>query len=178
MLQDSDQSSQHSDGTLQHPENSTTPENIMSPPLTTPQDRPQSRSSSQSSVTSRRRKRAPQEEPINDALNRLENISSAINTHTEYDEFHYFGLNLAAQLRSLPLYDALDVQTQIQNILTTARRRHLCPNLSAATESTLINTPYTQTISTSSVLSAAPQTDTQFYTIPNVDLLQQAWRSS
>ncbi|GBP32519.1 hypothetical protein EVAR_23928_1 [Eumeta japonica] len=96
-----DQSSQHSDVSLQRPENSTTPENVMSPPSTIPEDRPQSRSSSQSSVTSTRRKRrAPQEDPMNDALNRLENISSAINTQTEYDEFHYFGLNLAAQLRS------------------------------------------------------------------------------
>ncbi|GBP05064.1 hypothetical protein EVAR_3404_1 [Eumeta japonica] len=166
MLQDSDQSSQHSDVSLQRPENSTTPKNVMSPPSTIPEDRPQSRSSSQSSVTSTRRKRrAPQEDPMNDALNRLENISSAINTQTEYDEFHYFGLNLAAQLRSLPLYDALDVQTQIQNILTTARRRHL---LSAVTE-------------TSSALSAASQTGTQFYTLPDnnsVDLLHQAWQSS
>lgn len=166
MLQDSDQSSQHSDVSLQRPENSTTPENVMSPPSTIPEDRPQSRSSSFTST--RRKRRAPQEEPMNDALNRLENISSAINTQTEYDEFHYFGLNLAAQLRSLPLYDALDVQTQFQNILTTARRRHLCLNLSAVTE-------------TSSALSAASQTGTQFYTLPDnnsVDLLHQAWQSS
>ncbi|GBP64156.1 hypothetical protein EVAR_35477_1 [Eumeta japonica] len=47
-----DQSSQHSDVSLQRPENSTTPENVMSPPSTIPEDRPQSRSSSQSSVTS------------------------------------------------------------------------------------------------------------------------------
>lgn len=178
MLQDSDQSSQHSGVSLQYPENTTTPENIMSPPSTTPEDRPQSRSSSQSTVTSRRRKRVPREEPINDALDRLQNITSAINTHTEYDEFHYFGLNLAAQLRSLPLYDALDLQTQIQNILITARRRHMGLNLSPVTESTLINTPYTQTITTSSALSAPPQTGTQFYTLPNIDLLHQAWQSS
>ncbi|GBP61238.1 hypothetical protein EVAR_45257_1 [Eumeta japonica] len=48
--------SQHSDVSLQRPENSTTPENVMSPPSTIPEDRPQSRSSSQSSVTSTRRK--------------------------------------------------------------------------------------------------------------------------
>lgn len=179
MLQDSDQSSQQSDVSLQHPENSTTPENVMSPPSTIPEDRALSQSSSQSSVTlTRRKRRAPQEEPINDALKSLENISSAINTHAEYDEFHYFGLNLAAQLRSLPLYDALDVQTQIQNILTTARRRHLCPNLSPVTETTSINYPYTQTITTSSALSSVPQTSTQFYTLPNsVDLLHQTWQS-
>lgn len=163
--------------------NSTTPENVMSPPSTISEDRALSQSSSQSSVTlTRRKRRAPQEAPINDALKSVENISSAINTHAEYDEFHYFGLNLAAQLRSLPLYDALDVQTQIlnkQNILTTARRRHLCPNLSPVTETTSINYPYTQTVTTSSALSSVPQTCTQFYTLPNsVDLLHQAWQSS
>lgn len=44
--------------------------------------------------------------------------------------FIFFGLNVASQLRQLPLYEALGVQNEIQAILTAARRRNMYPNLS------------------------------------------------
>lgn len=37
---------------------------------------------------------------ITAALQRLENISSNLITQTQYDENHYFGLNVASQLRA------------------------------------------------------------------------------
>lgn len=67
---------------------------------------------------------------VAEALNRLQNISSAINNQNAEDEFHFFGLNVASQLRQLPLYEALGVQNEIQAILTAARRRNMYPNLS------------------------------------------------
>ncbi|CAG9793092.1 unnamed protein product [Diatraea saccharalis] len=48
------------------------------------------------------------------ALQRLEQISTNINNPPHFDEFHYFGLNVASQLRALPLNLALDVQAEIQ----------------------------------------------------------------
>lgn len=59
------------------------------------------------------------------ALERLEHISSNINNPPHFDEFHYFGLNVASQLRALPLNVALDVQAEIQASLLSARRRQL-----------------------------------------------------
>lgn len=140
--------------------------NVMSPPANIPEERPQS---SSSSVTSTRRKRRfVQDEPINVALNRLENLSSAINMPTEHDEFYYFGHNIAAQLRSLPLYEALNVQTEIQNIVIAARRRQQCQNLSEVSQRNSFYTPYTQTLTTNSVLhTTLPTTlisDTQMHT--------------
>lgn len=67
---------------------------------------------------------------VAEALNRLQNISSAINNRNAEDEFYFFGLNVASQLRQLPLYEALGVQNEIQAILTAARRRNMYPNLS------------------------------------------------
>lgn len=78
---------------------------------------------------------------MSSALKKLESISQAqngensniIQTNTLYcnhgnnesskfeDEFHFFGLNIAAQMRSLPLDIALKMQTEIQNILCSAR---------------------------------------------------------
>lgn len=62
---------------------------------------------------------------VAEALNRLQNISSAINNRNTEDEFHFFGLNVASQLRQLPLYEALGVQNEIQAILTAVRRRNM-----------------------------------------------------
>ncbi|KAJ8946662.1 hypothetical protein NQ314_008834 [Rhamnusium bicolor] len=71
------------------------------------------------------------------ALNRLENITSAINIVKEEDEFHFFALNVAPQLRQLPLYEALGVQTEIQQIFTASRRRTMFSNIQPNTYSTL-----------------------------------------
>lgn len=76
---------------------------------------------------------------MSSALKKLENLSQAINSdhklqsNTLYcnrgnfectkleDEFYFFGLNVAAQMRNIPLDVALKVQTEIQNILCLAR---------------------------------------------------------
>nr|CAI5827194.1 unnamed protein product [Callosobruchus analis] len=99
-----------------------TPQSVVSSPLPSPTIEDRSHPESANNVTTPHRKRKL-EEPITQALNRLENLSSAINRHAVYDEFHYFAQNVAAQLRTLPLYEALDVQTEVQAFLTSARRR-------------------------------------------------------
>lgn len=98
---------------------------------------------------------------VAEALNRLQNISSAINNRNAEDEFHFFGLNVASQLRQLPLYEALGVQNEIQAILTAARRRNMYPNLSVlpnTSTQTYNNSPsniqlITSTISASNTLT-------------------------
>ncbi|XP_046964057.1 uncharacterized protein LOC124532964 isoform X1 [Vanessa cardui] len=64
---------------------------------------------------------------ISTTLQRLENISKGLNTtqqqlaqHTQ-DEFYFFALSVAAQLRILPLPIALETQSKIQNTLSAAR---------------------------------------------------------
>lgn len=61
-------------------------------------------------------------------------LSESINPNTrlvDMDEFHLFGMNVASQLRTLPLHDALQAQLKIQTILTKIRSRSLswgvCP---------------------------------------------------
>jgi len=86
-----------------------------------------------SNKDSRRTKKAKKTQDslgVSDALARLENISSTINRNVQEDEFYFFGLNVASQLRKLPLHEALDVQTEIQKSLTMARSRHILSNLS------------------------------------------------
>lgn len=107
----------------------------------------------------------------------MENISATINANNnEYDEFHHFAQNVAAQLRALPLYEALDVQNEIQRILTAARRRQHYPNIQAIAllpptrnTQTIINTPpttntrtmiYTPTTNTLTMTFAPPTTNT------------------
>lgn len=85
-----------------------------------------------------------QDEIVAEALHRLENISSSINNREQEDEFHFFGLNVASQLRQIPLYEALEVQSEIQKLLTLARRRNMYPNLSGAVHS-IPFIPHTQT---------------------------------
>lgn len=64
-------------------------------------------------------------EPYNESLTaRLENITPEINNpRATEDEFYYFGQSVAAQLRSLPLNNALDIQTKIQMLISTERCR-------------------------------------------------------
>ncbi|CAF4758642.1 unnamed protein product [Pieris macdunnoughi] len=151
VIQNAEDTSQDSQPDVSYP-NSSTPQSVTlsSPsPSATVDNRPQSRSSNSSSTRSR--KRRLQEEPISYALDRLENISAAINANNnEYDEFHYFAQNVAAQLRTLPLYEALDIQNEIQLILTAARRRHHYQNTQTITfipptgnTQTMISTPPT-----------------------------------
>lgn len=61
---------------------------------------------------------------ISDALKKLENISTIIQAGTSQhvdDEFHHFAMNVAAQLRRLPLHVALNLQNDFQSKLSFAR---------------------------------------------------------
>lgn len=58
-------------------------------------------------------------------LERLGNISALVNTTREDDdEFYHFGMNVAAQLRILPLNVALQMQAEIQNSLFLKRVKY------------------------------------------------------
>lgn len=64
------------------------------------------------------------ETAISNALQKLENISTIIQGGTSRqveDEFHYFAMNMAAQLRQLPLHVALNLQNNFQKDLSFAR---------------------------------------------------------
>lgn len=104
---------------------------------------------------------------VAEALNRLQNISSTINNRNAEDEFYFFGLNVASQLRQLPLYEALGVQNEIQAILTAARRRNMYPNLSV-----LPNTS-TQTYN-NSALNIQPITSTLSASNTQTNILQSS----
>lgn len=58
----------------------------------------------------------------------LPTINESISPNTrlaDMDEFHLFGMNVASQLRALPLHDALQAQLEIQTILTKKRSKRL-----------------------------------------------------
>lgn len=58
----------------------------------------------------------------------LPSIEKPITPHTQLadmDEFHLFGMNVASQLRTLPLHDALQAQVEIQRILSQKRSQML-----------------------------------------------------
>ncbi|XP_074039974.1 uncharacterized protein [Leptinotarsa decemlineata] len=87
----------------------------------------------------------------------LQVYSSKKNSHTE-DEFYYFGKSIAAQLRSLSLTHALQVQTKIQTLISNERCQ--------PTQSTIAqNSPYSHTSSHSPHQSTASysQPSTKYY---------------
>lgn len=58
----------------------------------------------------------------------LPTIDESISPNTrlaDMDEFHLFGMNVASQLRALPLHDALQAQLEMQTILTKKRSNRL-----------------------------------------------------
>ncbi|KAF5276778.1 hypothetical protein FQR65_LT16186 [Abscondita terminalis] len=82
------------------------------------------------------------ETAISNALQKLENISTIIQGGTSRqveDEFHYFAMNMAAQLRQLPLHVALNLQNNFQKDLSFARINAASdpqrPNSSSSTNS-------------------------------------------
>ncbi|CAH1976723.1 unnamed protein product [Acanthoscelides obtectus] len=167
-VEDSSQDSQSSDPVSNS--NPMTPQsvslNVSSPsPSLTTEDRPQSRSSSNPSK--RRKKGVLEEGSITCALDRLENLTSVINRPTEYDEFHYFAQNVAAQLRALPLYAALDLQTEIQTLLIAARRQHLYPNMSPFTQKMIYTPPTTNILPTMTYTHSTTNQQTKTHTLPN-----------
>lgn len=66
------------------------------------------------------------------AIQQLENITNDINrtrqrlAHEE-DEFFFFALSVAAQLRKLPLQTAIEIQSKIQNLISETRLQSLLP---------------------------------------------------
>lgn len=142
-------------------EASTTNEQAPSPSL---QDQ---RSSSRTAAFNRpnktsqtKRKRLEQNETLT-ALERLENIATAINNpgnEKQKDEFYYFGQSVAAQLRSLPLNNALDMQSKIQVLLSTERSR-------LSTSYSQPSTPYSNTSIYSEEIAASAD-DRFILTIP------------
>ncbi|XP_026488071.2 uncharacterized protein LOC113394847 [Vanessa tameamea] len=83
---------------------------------------------------------------ISSTLQRLENISKGLNTtqqqlasHTQ-DEFYFFALSVAAQLRNLPLPIAIETQSNIQNTLSAARLSLMVSNTPSPSSSNC-NTP-------------------------------------
>lgn len=161
----------------------------MSPPSTSQTAEVRTASRSSSDTPARRKRRSIQEEPLTSALNRLENISSSINNkQPEYDEFHFFGQNIAAQLRALPLFEALNVQTQIHTLLTEARRRHLHPKLSTFTYPTSNTQTVTSTppVTNMQTMNSAMLTDISLQrpdyiesdSTPEDDMLSRAWSLS
>lgn len=45
-------------------------------------------------------------------------------SQTLYDEFYYFGMNIAYQLRAMPLDEALECQADVMNYIAR-KRRHI-----------------------------------------------------
>ncbi|XP_037302731.1 uncharacterized protein LOC115452014 [Manduca sexta] len=81
----------------------------------------------------RKKRHESNDNSIPNAIQELENISRIVNTqtlHTE-DEFHYFALSVAAQLRSLPLHIAVDTQSKIQSMLSAVRLSYIFSNNSS-----------------------------------------------
>ncbi|XP_035447829.2 uncharacterized protein LOC118274457 [Spodoptera frugiperda] len=50
------------------------------------------------------------------------------NSKRDEDEFYYFGLSVAAQLRSMPLTHAIDLESKIQMLISNERQLQLCLN--------------------------------------------------
>ncbi|XP_022831529.1 uncharacterized protein LOC111359997 [Spodoptera litura] len=57
-------------------------------------------------------------------MSNMESNNSIMNE----DEFYYFGLSVAAQLRSMPLTNALDLQSKVQTLISNERRLQLSLN--------------------------------------------------
>ena len=73
--------------------------------------------------TSEQRQLDSSEQRICSAIEELREISASTRTTEREDEFDIFGRSVAAQLRQLPLMDALSVQLKLQTTLTEARIR-------------------------------------------------------
>ncbi|XP_063824872.1 uncharacterized protein LOC135074497 [Ostrinia nubilalis] len=69
-------------------------------------------------------------EPHNEIINSLQRLEKNITTVDYKDEFYYFGQSVAAQLRSLPLSNAMEMESKIQMLLSTERCQLLQNDLS------------------------------------------------
>ncbi|XP_053698311.1 uncharacterized protein LOC128745301 [Sabethes cyaneus] len=85
---------------------------------------PKARTRPAQHTTKRTRKDANQQPPVphtGSFPDRLESINSAALTPSVPDEYHYFGLHLAAQFRQLPVLKALALQERIQSMVYKER---------------------------------------------------------
>lgn len=73
--------------------------------------------------SSRKRTKKTLPTHITKSIETLQSIKNqALNRREIEDEFYYFGKNIASQLRELPLLDALDVQSDILNLIKMKRQ--------------------------------------------------------
>ncbi|XP_050353176.1 uncharacterized protein LOC126775351 [Nymphalis io] len=92
-----------------------------------------------------RKKKPHEDDTLSKTLQRLERISNELNTtqlltSQTQDEFYFFALSVAAQLRNLPLSIAIEIQRNIQNTLSAARLS-IIPNTGSPSSSNNCNSP-------------------------------------
>lgn len=59
--------------------------------------------------------------PLHEVLSSMEKPITPNTRLSDMDEFHLFGMNVASQLRAMPLHDAIQAQVEIQAILAQKR---------------------------------------------------------
>lgn len=74
----------------------------------------------QSNRVNIRRKRCSDYIPLNE-IKKLQRICEIASESMKEDEFDIFGRHIASQLRNMNIFNAIDVQTQINNIVSIAR---------------------------------------------------------
>lgn len=75
----------------------------------------------ESSKAKKRKKILADEQEQQPLVSSVTELCNRLSATENGDEFHQFGLNVAAQLRAMPLRAALEAQLEIQKILTTKR---------------------------------------------------------
>lgn len=75
----------------------------------------------ESSKPKKRKKILTDEQDQRPLVSSVTELCNRLSATEKGDEFHQFGLNVAAQLRAMPLRAALETQLEIQKILTTKR---------------------------------------------------------
>ncbi|CAG4982137.1 unnamed protein product [Parnassius apollo] len=141
---------------------SITNEQVPSPSLQDQQSSSRTAAVNRPHKTSQTKKNVEQNETLTE-LQHLENIATAINNpgsnEKEKDEFYYFGQSVAAQLRLLPLNNALDMQSKIRVLLSTKRSRF-------STSYSQPSTPYSNTSIYSEETAASSADDRFIHIIP------------
>ncbi|CAK1588658.1 unnamed protein product [Parnassius mnemosyne] len=142
---------------------SITNEQVPSPSLQDQQSSSRTAAINRPHKTSQTKKKRVEQNETLTALQRLKNIATAVNNHgsneKEKDYFYYFGQSVAAQLRLLPLNNALDMQSKIQVLLSTERSR-------LSTSYSQPSTPYSNTSIYSEETAASSADDRFIHIIP------------
>ncbi|XP_065095697.1 uncharacterized protein LOC135717509 [Ochlerotatus camptorhynchus] len=113
--------------------------------------------SMESPIVSRRKRKYKSDERFQPTLRMpRQDLSDPLQQHDVTDEFHYFGLSIASQLRSMARLDALILQDSLQRIMSAKRieiaRRDLTAESSATSEADDIMIEIPQTFSEYSLL--------------------------